>query len=40
MTQGDDFTMRHDIYSLGVVLLEVSLWDTFTNKATGIGKYL
>jgi len=40
MAQGDEFTMRHDIYSLGVVLLEVSLWDTFTNKETGIGKYL
>lgn len=39
MQPGDEFTMRHDIYSLGVVLLEISLWNSFTNRA-GIGKYL
>jgi hypothetical protein len=39
MAPGDEFTTRHDIYSLGVVLLEISLWSTFTHQ-TGIGKYL
>jgi hypothetical protein len=40
MSQGDEFTMRHDIYSLGVVLLEIALWDTFTNAEKGAGRYL
>lgn len=26
---GDDYEMRHDIYSLGVCLLEIGLWDSF-----------
>ena len=39
MNPGDEFTMRHDIYSLGVVLLEISLWGSFTDRS-GIGKYL
>jgi hypothetical protein len=25
----EDYTMQHDIYSLGVCLLEIGLWDTF-----------
>ena len=42
MAAGDEFTTRHDIYSLGIVLLEIALWSTFTNtnKQTGIGRYL
>ena len=36
---GDEFTMLHDIYSLGVVLLEIACWSSFTN-INGIGKYL
>lgn len=39
MQDGDEFTMRHDIYSLGVVLLEVACWSSFTNR-TEIGKYI
>lgn len=27
---GDEFTMAHDVYSLGVLLLEVALWEDFT----------
>ena len=30
---GDEFTMAHDVYSLGVVLLEIALWRNFTNRA-------
>jgi len=41
MAPGDEFTMRHDIYSLGVVLLEISLWGSFTDLGSrGIGRYL
>jgi hypothetical protein len=40
MSQSDEFTMRHDIYSLGVVLLEIALWDTFTNAKSGAGRCL
>jgi serine/threonine protein kinase len=36
---GDEFTMLHDIYSLGVVLLEIACWSSFTDLR-GIGKYL
>jgi serine/threonine protein kinase len=32
MAQGDEFTMRHDIYSLRVVLLEISVWGSFTDQ--------
>lgn len=39
LKKGDDFIMRHDIYSLGVVLLEVACWSTFTNRE-GLGRYL
>lgn len=36
---GDEFTALHDIYSLGVVLLEIACWSSFTNR-NGIGKHL
>ena len=36
---GDEFTMLHDIYSLGVVLLEIACWGSFTNMK-GLGKSL
>jgi hypothetical protein len=41
MSQGDEFTMRHDIYNLRVVLPEITLWDTSTNtEKKGAGSYL
>jgi hypothetical protein len=41
MVKGDEFTMRHDIYSLGVVLLEISVWGSFTDFGShGIGRHL
>lgn len=41
MKEGDEFTMRHDTYSLGVVLLEIALWGSFTDLGqNGIGKLL
>ncbi|KAI4202339.1 MAG: hypothetical protein LQ346_002013 [Caloplaca aetnensis] len=33
LSVGDEFTMAHDVYSLGVVLLEVALWRDLTNRA-------
>lgn len=36
---GDEFTPKHDVYSLGVVLLEIALWRTFTSRR-GLGKVL
>lgn len=36
---GDEFTMLHDIYSLGVVLLEIACWSSFIDRGR-IGKYL
>ncbi|KAK5695725.1 hypothetical protein LTR17_024449 [Elasticomyces elasticus] len=38
MKEGDEFTMVHDIYSLGVVLLEIALWASVT-RLNPIGKY-
>jgi hypothetical protein len=32
----DRFTIRHDIYSLGVVLLEVALWETADELCKGV----
>jgi hypothetical protein len=32
-----DYEMRHDIYSLGVCLLEVGLWESFIGYGTGSG---
>ena len=39
LAAGDEFTMRHDIYSLGVVLLEIAMWSAFTDRK-GIGQRL
>ena len=39
MTKGDEYTVRHDLYSLGVVLLEVAMWSCFTDeRANGMAK--
>ncbi|EME81803.1 uncharacterized protein MYCFIDRAFT_197104 [Pseudocercospora fijiensis CIRAD86] len=41
MSAGDEFTMRHDLYSVGVVLLEIALWGSFTDRSSrGIGRQL
>lgn len=41
MASGDEFTMLHDIYSLGVVLLEIALWVSVSDLgAHGIGQNL
>ncbi|MCJ1229283.1 hypothetical protein MMC12_005948 [Toensbergia leucococca] len=32
------YSMKHDIYSLGVVLLEIALWEDFTDGAGTYGK--
>ena len=37
---GDEYKMQHDVYSLGVVLLEIALWGSFTSRSSGIGKLL
>ena len=34
----DNYVMQHDIYSLGVCLLEIGLWDTFVTYPLGEGK--
>ncbi|KAI3342471.1 serine/threonine protein kinase [Ustulina deusta] len=34
LQQGDEFQMRHDIFSLGVVLLEVAFWASFQDRAS------
>jgi Protein tyrosine and serine/threonine kinase len=39
LAKGDDFTMQHDVYSLGVVLLEIAIWSAFTDRK-GIGQRL
>ncbi|MCJ1351736.1 MAG: hypothetical protein MMC33_001720 [Icmadophila ericetorum] len=39
MEKSDEFTMCHDTYSLGVVLLEISVWSSFTDSH-GIGRHL
>ena len=35
MGVGDEYTVRHDVYSLGVVLLEIALWGSFTDQSPG-----
>jgi hypothetical protein len=35
MGQGDEYTVRHDLYSLGVVLLEIALWRSFADELPG-----
>ena len=37
---GDEFTMQHDVYSLGVVLFEIAIWKDLTSHASSIGKML
>ena len=37
---GDEFTMQHDVYSLGVVLLELALWKDLTNHRSSVGMVL
>lgn len=37
---GDEFIMQHDVYSLGVVLLEIALWKDLSNHASSVGKVL
>ncbi|KAK0816764.1 hypothetical protein LTR75_003447 [Friedmanniomyces endolithicus] len=39
MQDGDEFTMVHDVYSLGVVLLEIALWASMT-EVSSFGKAL
>jgi hypothetical protein len=34
------FSWVHDVYSLGVILLEIALWENFTNPSGAIGKTL
>lgn len=34
------FSMKHDVYSLGVMLLEIGLWEDFANAERGYGKAL
>ena len=34
------FTWKHDVYSLGVVLLEIALWEDFTDIRGRMGKRL
>jgi serine/threonine protein kinase len=35
MGAGDEYTVRHDVYSLGVVLLEIAMWGSFTDQRPG-----
>jgi hypothetical protein len=35
---GDEFRMQHDIYSLGVVLLEIALWTSFQDRRSPVLK--
>ncbi|EXM03468.1 hypothetical protein NOF04DRAFT_21383 [Fusarium oxysporum II5] len=38
---GDEFNMRHDLYSLGVVLLEIAFWASFQDKKSSqLGKII
>jgi serine/threonine protein kinase len=34
LQRGDEFRMEHDIYSLGVVLLEIAFWASFQDKTS------
>jgi hypothetical protein len=41
MGVGDEYTVRHDVYSLGVVLLEIAMWGSFTDRRKGMmGRYV
>ncbi|KAM0340368.1 hypothetical protein ACHAPU_010504 [Fusarium lateritium] len=38
---GDEFNMQHDLYSLGVVLLEIAFWTSFQDKKSSqLGKII
>lgn len=34
------YTWKHDIYSLGVVLLEIAMWENFADEKGRMGKHL
>ena len=34
------FTWRHDVYSLGVMLLEIAMWENFADEKGRMGKHL
>ncbi|KAF2965352.1 hypothetical protein GQX73_g8233 [Xylaria multiplex] len=38
LQQGDEFQMHHDIFSLGVLLLEMAFWASFQDKGSLLGK--
>lgn len=38
--QRTKLTWRHDIYSLGVLLLEIAMWDNFADEKGRMGKNL
>ncbi|KAK5731512.1 hypothetical protein LTR17_011310 [Elasticomyces elasticus] len=40
MAAGDEFTMRHDVFSLGVVLLEIAIWTSFTDLDSSVSRSL
>ncbi|KAK6522235.1 hypothetical protein TWF281_002802 [Arthrobotrys megalospora] len=35
LKEGDEFTMKHDVYSLGVIMLEIALWGSFYDRGPG-----
>ncbi|KAK6362264.1 hypothetical protein TWF730_005960 [Orbilia blumenaviensis] len=35
LKEGDEFTMKHDVYSLGVIMLEIALWNSFYDRGPG-----
>lgn len=39
-SQRTKFTWRHDVYSLGVVLLEIAMWENFADGKGRMGKHL
>ncbi|KAH6960278.1 hypothetical protein DER45DRAFT_557374 [Fusarium avenaceum] len=41
LQKGDEFNMQHDLYSLGVVLLEIAFWTSFQDKKSSqLGKVI
>lgn len=38
--QRTKLTWRHDIYSLGVLLLEIAMWENFADEKGRMGNYL
>lgn len=35
MAEGDKFTVQHDLFSLRIVLLEIAMWASFTDRGNG-----